>query len=196
MAGQPLDNEKEFIHQACERYGIKPTNLTFIGGLENYIYSFQKNNRDFILRAGYDAHMSFDLVQAEIDWVLYLAKGKIPVVKPVPSSAGAFVERLVIDDDTCMNVVTFEKAEGQHLDHRNPREWNEEFIKQWGSIVGKMHALTKNYLPKSTKRYEFNPLCEVQEMLVNEEKETIDRINSIFYREITKNKRLVWTHPF
>ncbi|MFW9992050.1 MAG: phosphotransferase enzyme family protein [Candidatus Odinarchaeota archaeon] len=177
-----LENaSKEYINQICERYGIKPENLSFIGGLENFVYAFQKNNRDYILRIGYDSHMSFDLVQAEIDWILYLTKGNVPVVRPIPSSKGAFVEKIDIEGtDTYLNAVAFEKAKGQHLDHHDPRKWNEEFIKQWGKIVGRMHVLAKDYTPKSAKRYEFNPQVDVQELLAHEEKETIDRISTIF----------------
>ncbi|MFX0091868.1 MAG: phosphotransferase enzyme family protein [Candidatus Hodarchaeota archaeon] len=176
MNDQPLS--KEVLHQASQCYGIKYEELTYLGGFENFVYAYQKDNQEYVLRIGLDSHMPFDLVQAEIDWLLYLAEGKVPVVKPMPSENSLFVEKLTLENSN-FNIVSFERVEGQHLDFQNPQSWDKEIIKQWGQIVGRMHALSKNYTPRSTKRYHFKPL-EDKERLKYKDKEIVERMTQIF----------------
>ncbi|MFX0115039.1 MAG: phosphotransferase enzyme family protein, partial [Candidatus Hodarchaeota archaeon] len=191
MNSQPLNSlSQEYFRQASERYGVNFENLTLIGGLENFVYSFQKNNRDYVLRVGHSTHLSFELVQAEIDWLLYLVDGDVPVTQPVPSDSGAYVEKIVINE-TYLNVVAFEKVEGQHLDFGTPNEWNKDIIRQWGRNVGRMHALTKNYTPRSSfRRYDFEPLMDVERLLSHKGKEIVERITSLFHEleELPKTK--------
>ncbi|MFX0183505.1 MAG: phosphotransferase enzyme family protein [Candidatus Hodarchaeota archaeon] len=174
---------KEYFFQAGDRFGVKPENMSYIGGFENAVYSFEKGNQEYVLRVGHCTHMSFDLVQAELDWILYLSESNVPVTKPLASDAGIYVEKININDnkDNYLNAVAFEKAEGQHLDHENPRIWNKDIIKHWGKIIGRMHALAQDYTPKSSKRYEFGmPPEDIKEFLAGEDKEVIDRIISLF----------------
>ncbi|MFW9805061.1 MAG: hypothetical protein ACFFFC_20605, partial [Candidatus Thorarchaeota archaeon] len=108
---------------ARERYGVASEQLNFAGGMENAVYSYQKDGKTVFLRFGHSSHMTLDLVSAEIDWVVYLLEKNVPVVKPVKSENGIYVERIGKGKDS-YNVVAFEEAEGEQLDFGDPKSWN------------------------------------------------------------------------
>lgn len=170
---------KKYLNQICALYGIKVGELTYVGGLENVVYSYQQEGQDYFLRIGNSKHMTFELVQAELDWVSYLVEKGVPAVKPTKSVNDRILEK-VITDDGYLNVVAFEKAIGAHLDHSNPQNWSDEIIKDYGRIVGKMHALSKNYKAKEAKRYHFKPSLDIKWLLKGEAQIIIDRISKLF----------------
>ncbi|MHA1925779.1 MAG: phosphotransferase enzyme family protein [Candidatus Thorarchaeota archaeon] len=171
---------KKHLKQACDQYGIVPNELTFSGGMENAVYSYQKNGQTIFLRFGHRSHMTLDLVTAEIEWVVYLLENDVPAVKPVKSDTGSYVERIGKGRNS-YNVVAFEKAEGEQLDFGDPMSWNDSVIRDWGKTIGKMHSVTKDYKHKSTRRYDFHP--ELDLPLVKRESKTIrNRISALFQR--------------
>lgn len=180
--------QKKYLDQIYELYGTKSEDLTYVGGMENIVYSFQKDNQDYFLRIGESKHMTSELVQAELDWVSYLVENDIPAVKPIKSVNNNILEK-VNSDDGHYNVVAFEKAMGQHL-HRNPQNWSDDIIKEYGRIIGKMHFLSKNYKRKEARRYDFKPSMDIKWLLKGEDKEVVDRIEELFQEieNLPKNK--------
>jgi len=170
---------EEFLAKIGKLYDFNPDVLSYVGGIENHVYSFSKANQEYFVRIGDSRHMSFELVEAEIDWVVYLTKNEVPAVKPIQSTNGRFIEK-VEKDNGHLNVVVFEKAKGKHLDHGNPQDWTDEIIMEYGRITGKMHSLAKNYQAKTSKRYEFQPSLDIRYMLKDEEEEIVERITEIF----------------
>jgi Ser/Thr protein kinase RdoA (MazF antagonist) len=175
-----VDNSlpKSHLNEIAERYGIKPQGLNFVGGFENSVYSFIKNSQDFFLRIGNSKHMTFNLVEAEIDWVRYLVENDVPAVRPAPSINGEYVE-MVSFGDVSYNVVAFEKAEGNHVNHGEPLGWNGDIIRDWGKVIGRMHSVTKDHKPGSSRRYEYNPGLD-SFLYKNECKEIRDYIDGLF----------------
>lgn len=172
--------EGEYLIKIGKLYDFNPDDLSYVGGIENHVYSFSKNKKEYFLRIGDNKHMSFELVEAEIDWVVYLTENDVPAVKPIQSTNGRYIEK-VKKKEGHLNVVIFEKAKGKHLDHRNPQNWSDEIIIDFGKITGKMHALAKNYQVKSSKRYDFQPSLDIKNMLKNEDKEIVEVISKIFH---------------
>ncbi|MHA2423755.1 MAG: phosphotransferase enzyme family protein, partial [Candidatus Thorarchaeota archaeon] len=144
------------LQKIGDKYGTQMENLHHLGGFENSVYSFSKNGKEYVLRIGNAKHMTFNLVQAEIDWVLHLVENDVPAIIPVPSKNGSYVESISVDD-VSYNVVAFEKAEGAHLDHTEPQKWDKQIITDWGRVIGQMHAATKKFKHKSSRRYEYRP---------------------------------------
>jgi Ser/Thr protein kinase RdoA (MazF antagonist) len=179
---------KKILEQTCNRYGILTQELTFVGGMENAVYSYQKDSQTYFLRMGHSSHMTLELVTAEIDWLVYLVDNKVPAVRPVKSHHGTYVESVGSNNDS-YNVVAFEKAEGEHMDFRNPKSWSESVIRDWGRVIGLMHSVAKDYKPKSTRRYEFHPELDMP-LIKGEAKEVKDSIRSLFQRmhELPKSR--------
>jgi Ser/Thr protein kinase RdoA (MazF antagonist) len=131
--------------------------LQFIGGFENLIYEFRKDEQEYILRAGHSSHRTTDQVKAEIDWINYLIKNEITTPAPILSQQNNFVEIAPLDLINYLNLVVFEKVTGESWTRKNPNLWDLDIIKKWGGLTGKMHKLTRDYSPpsKHIRREEF-----------------------------------------
>ncbi|MFW9862644.1 MAG: phosphotransferase enzyme family protein [Candidatus Thorarchaeota archaeon] len=163
---------------ARERYGVASEQLNFAGGMENAVYSYQKDGKTVFLRFGHSSHMTLDLVSAEIDWVVYLLEKNVPVVKPVKSENGIYVERIGKGKDS-YNVVAFEEAEGEQLDFGDPKSWNYSVVRDWGRTIGRMHSVTKDYKPKSARRYEFRPELDLS-LIKREDMKVREKVSNLF----------------
>lgn len=163
MSTKPLDKLPEnIIEKIAGYYDITPRNITFIGGFENLIYEFTKAGTGYILRAGHSLRQPTHLVQAEIHWLNYLIEGGITAARPILSIHQNYVEVIPLDASNYLNIVVFEKFEGEKITTENPETLNPKIIENWGAIMGKMHYLTKNYSPPANyRRNEF----ETQERL-------------------------------
>jgi Ser/Thr protein kinase RdoA (MazF antagonist) len=171
---EPEKVPKEYLTKIGEVYDFYPNDLTYVGGMENHVYSVSKNNQEYFVRIGDSRHMSFELVEAEIDWVVYLVENGVPAVKPIQSSNGKYIEKIEREQGY-LNVVVFEKARGEHT-----QKWSDEIIVAFGKTVGKMHALAKNYQAKQSKRYHFQPSLSIEHMLKNEEEDIVEIIQKHF----------------
>lgn len=148
---------EDILNEAAARYGIEREKLKFINDFENYIYEYEKNDRQYILRLTHSSHRSENLVNGELDWISYLNANNVNVCKPVLSNNSKLVER--IDGNNSYFLATaFEKAPGEHVDRNNELLWNSSIFEKWGQSVGRMHALTKKYIPSqdSYKRFEIS----------------------------------------
>ena len=168
------------LKYACERYGVAPEDLNFAGGMENAVHSYQRDGQTIFLRFGHSSHMTFDLVTAEIDWVVYLIENGIPAVRPVKSERGSYVEKIGKGRDS-YNVVAFKKAEGNQLDFGDPKSWKDAVVRDWGKTIGKMHSVTKDYKAKSARRYQFHPELDLS-LIKGESRKVIDRVRDLFQR--------------
>lgn len=138
----------EIFKVICNRFEIEQDQIKLLDGFENFIYEFQKNDKDYILRVTHSLHRTEELINAEVEWVNYLAEGGVPVSKAVHSPAGNLVER-VDTEDTYFLAIAFEKAPGTHT---RKEDRTDKTFKKLGGIIGKMHKLTKDFVPSENKR--------------------------------------------
>ncbi|HEY8364273.1 MAG TPA: phosphotransferase [Haloplasmataceae bacterium] len=148
-------NIKELITQDCiskvkELYGIEQ--VIEIGGFENFILGYHKDNENYILRITHSSHRNLEQVQAEIDWINFLDNKGISVSKPIKSCNGHYVEKINLNDSYFI-VTSFIKAKGNHIT-RN--DFNDSLLENYGAIIGKMHRVTKEYQDEKKRRYRFD----------------------------------------
>lgn len=122
--------------------------VKFIGGFESFVYEFNKNNRDYILRISHSFHRSIDMFRGEIEWVNYLSDCGVSVSKAVKSEGGELIEKVDVNDSYFI-AVAFEKAKGRHV---NKEDFGEKLYKNWGREIGKIHKATKDYRVSSPDR--------------------------------------------
>ncbi len=134
------------LSQAMEPFGIDADQITLLDGFESFIYQFQKEGREYILRISHTQRRSADLIRGELDWINYLADGGVGVSRAVPSQSGEWVE--VVDDQHGGQFLAaaFVKAGGQPSWKAGIYE-NEELFTPYGRLIGRMHRLTKSYQP-------------------------------------------------
>lgn len=139
--------DEALVIKALKLYGIAKEECHFIGGFQNLVYSYTKNNKNYVLRFSHDSHCSDTLILAELDWINYLADNGLSVCKSIQSIRQVDCEMVETNKDRYY-VVAFEMAKGHKININNESEWNEEFFSRWGSMVGRIHSLTKKYKSK------------------------------------------------
>jgi len=135
-------------------FGLKLKDVTYIGGFENFVYGFKKNDKEYILRIGHSDHREYDMIRAELDWVNFLAENEAAVSTPIKSITGELVEIIKINNGSYFTVTAYEKAKGNRPSKENIKD---EFSFEYGRAIGKLHQLTKEYKVAEGihKRYEW-----------------------------------------
>ncbi|MEO7839245.1 MAG: phosphotransferase, partial [Anaerolineales bacterium] len=144
------------LHEAMQRYGIAEPQIQPLDAFESFIYEFERDGLGYILRIGHSLRKSEALIQAEVDWINYLARGGVSVARAVPSASGKLVEAIDDDQGGQFLVTAFVKAAGQP-----PWEagWTPSRYENYGRLLGQMHALAVNYQPASaSKRPEWDDI--------------------------------------
>jgi Ser/Thr protein kinase RdoA (MazF antagonist) len=126
------------------RFGIAENQITLLDGFESFIYEFSREDGDFILRVGHSLRRTPELIQGEVDWINYLAAGGANVAQAILSVQGNLVERLDDRHGDQFLATAFVKAPGGHPQRE---DWTPEFIQHYGRVMGRIHALSKDYEP-------------------------------------------------
>jgi Ser/Thr protein kinase RdoA (MazF antagonist) len=133
----------QILAEACQRYGIAIEKIEELGGFESFIYGFEKDGAQYVLRLGHSLRRSPDLIRGEVDWIHQLARGGAGAAKAVHSEAGNLVELLPDGQGEHFLATAFEWAQGGFVSQMGG--WTEKFMLNYGHLIGKMHALTKQY---------------------------------------------------
>ena len=133
----------QILAEAQQRYGIAAENMKELGGFESFIYGYEKDGRGYVLRLGHSLRRSPDLIRGEVDWINHLARGGAGVAKAVNSEAGNLVELIPDGQGEQFLATAFVKAKGGSPWKNNTL--SAEFMGNYGRLLGKIHALTKEY---------------------------------------------------
>jgi Ser/Thr protein kinase RdoA (MazF antagonist) len=166
----------DILQAARQRYGITDDQIRLLDGFESFIYEFEQDNQAYILRIGHSHRRSAFLIQGEVDWINYLAGGGASVAQAVLSKNGKLVELIDDQNSGYFLATAFTRASGQHP---GKEAWNEALFERYGRLIGKMHALTKNYEPSDPtwKRPEWNDpeMLEVESWLPASESIAVEK---------------------
>src|SRR5688572_13708024 len=141
------------LHEAMQRYGIAKHQIQPLDAFESFIYEFERDGLDYILRIGHSFRKSEALIQAEVDWINYLARGGVSVARAIPSASGKLVEAIEDGQGGQFLVTAFVRAAGQ-----KPWEagWTPARYENYGRLLGQMHALAIDYQPLASRRPEWD----------------------------------------
>lgn len=137
------DNSEYILKEAAGRYGISCENLKRLGSFESFVYEYEKENKVYILKITHSIHRTAALIQGELEWVNYLAADEVAVTRVVHSINKRLFERIEVDSSFFL-VYSFEKAPGQSA---RGMKWSKSLIENWGQTLGRMHRLTKSFIP-------------------------------------------------
>ena len=134
----------DILHEAMRRYGVAPERTRWLDGFESFMYEFERDDGDYILRIGHSLRRTVPMIQGEVNWINYLVEGGVPAARAILSENGKLVE--LVDDGQGEHFLAtaFVKARGGHPKRadRTPR-----FFEAYGAMMGRMHALTLQYTP-------------------------------------------------
>jgi Ser/Thr protein kinase RdoA (MazF antagonist) len=130
-------------------FGADPKKLTFIGGFQNFIYSYIRGDLKYILRFTPSTLRTYEGLAAELEWIRYLSKNGLSVSSPITSVAGKDIERVqgnMID----FYVTSFIHAPGHKIGYPaclgNPL-----LYELCGRVTGRLHELSKRYKPETRR---------------------------------------------
>src|SRR6185503_8952587 len=101
------------LQEAMQRHGIAKEQIKPMEAFESFIYEFERDGLGYILRIGHSFRKSQALIQAEVDWINYLARGGVSVARAIPSNKGNLVEAIDDGQGGQFLVTAFVKAAGQ-----------------------------------------------------------------------------------
>lgn len=137
-------NENILI-EARQRYNIAADQIKLLDGFESFMYEFEKEGDAYILRLGHSRRRSPELIRGEVDWINYLAAGGAGVARAVLSERGELVEEIADGQGGIFLATAFMKAEGGPVWEMGG--WTDELIERYGNLLGRIHHLSKQYVP-------------------------------------------------
>ena len=135
----------DILRQAMLRFGIQKNEIELLDGFESFIYQFKRAQQgEFILRVSHSGRRTPEMIAGEVDWINYLGSGGAQVAQSILSERGNLVEAIDDGFGEQFLATAFTKAQGNP-----PREteWTPDFVEHYGGVIGRMHALTKDYEP-------------------------------------------------
>lgn len=127
------------------RYGISPDRIQILDGFESYMYEFNRDGQNYILRIGHSFRRNDNLIHGEVDWINYLARGGASVSRAILSNNERLVERINDGKEEQFLVTAFVRAAGRPI--QKGKQWNDELFERYGRLIGRMHALSRSYEP-------------------------------------------------
>lgn len=135
----------EHALEGAARFGVSPDELTFIGGFQNFIYSYTHDGSKYILRFTPSTLRTSEGLAAEIEWIRYLSENGLSVSDPVSSIGGKDLERIdgnMID----FYVTSFRYASGRKIGYPECLD-NSILYKQCGRMTSRLHEFARRYKP-------------------------------------------------
>lgn len=136
---------ENILEQAAALFGLPKDSLNSLGGFESYVYQYQKEGQDYILKITHSLRRTKDYILGEIDWLTFLAAKGLSVSKAIPSPNGNLIETIPGSHGDFL-VISYEKAPGQEAHEGN---WDETLFEKWGEFMGEIHKATKDYTLKN-----------------------------------------------
>lgn len=149
-----LYNDNIF-QEALARFEISPSTIRELGGFESFLYEYERDGKPYILRISHSLHHPPNRTRGEMDFLNYLSGFGMAVPHPTPSKNGNLVEVIEVspgDGNSCQDlrepshfsIVTYDKAPGGRV---TQKQWTPDLFHKMGRFMGRMHALTKGYIP-------------------------------------------------
>lgn len=127
--------------EIASRWEHTEGSVRFFRASANFLFTFEHADRAFFLRFIHAAERNQSSIQAEMNYLQYLATRGVSVAIPVRSSAGHLVEAVSTARGT-WNAVVFERLTGNSFESN---ELTPEQIVRWGQTLGALHNATQGF---------------------------------------------------
>lgn len=125
------------LAEISAKYAIRADSIRLIKGDSNLIYDCS----DSILRISYSGIRTVSDVEAEIEWLRFLHRKGLSVVRLLPSLNGRLRE-VIEGRDGYFTAVLFEKIAGSKVEKTT---WNITHFEKLGRLTGKLHNANSAY---------------------------------------------------
>lgn len=87
--------QQQLLDQLARCYAIEQSQLRCLtDNPEDGVYGFTQHGQVFVLKYTLPTARTDSSLQAQVDWINYLARHDVPVSRPIPSPQGRLVEQL------------------------------------------------------------------------------------------------------
>ena len=149
--------QSQLLDKICSLYAIKRNSLKLFPeyeGCQNIIFFYSTKKIEYVLRITFRDDRTYEDILAEVHFINYLHENKASVSNPIRSKENNFVEKLNASGIS-VYVVVFNRAKGIRLPDNNYKYRDgvsiDEYYYNYGKTLGKMHRLTKDYIPTDKK---------------------------------------------
>jgi len=134
--------ESPLADEILARWEHDEGSAKYLRASANFVFFFKQANQKYILRFNHASERQEAQIQAELDYVNYLADAGLRVAKPVRSAAGNFVETVATAQGIFFAVV-FEGLAGEQPEFEalTPAHFT-----AWGKALGELHTAAQAYL--------------------------------------------------
>lgn len=132
----------EIRDQCFSRFGV--TTARLVSNWHSFTFEAETPAGPCILKITHSSHRTDDQLEAETDWVFFLVSNGVGVPRINVSLNSLRVERVPVGD-SYFCVVSYEKLIGEPI---GDSLWNERLFRRWGALIGKLHRLSREYVPK------------------------------------------------
>jgi amicoumacin kinase len=136
------------VDYAASCYAISPAQLEPIsGGFFNRVFQFSRDDGVFMLRiTPPNEEIDVQATRAILAWMHFLGQGGASVASPVLSVHHRLVEVCEGEDGRYL-ITAFLKAPGVVAEELSREQWSDALYQELGRAVGRMHALSRTYVP-------------------------------------------------
>lgn len=141
---------RRLAKETAALWDAEPGTIEHISDSGNSVYLFLSNGERFILRLTSPTYRTREELEAEIEFLLHLDACSVKIGKPLRSREGGFVEDAQLDDMR-MLASAFTFAPGIRV-MPDSEHWNEDFFREWGATLGRIHRAASSFSPETTAR--------------------------------------------
>lgn len=141
---------REIALKAVRLWRGEPDSLRQVSASANPVFNFSAAGQPLFLRLTSARNRTIEQIEAELNFINYLHRGRVDVRLPVKSANGREVETIQ-DGDILRFACVFKEAEGECLAFGTD-EANKKHFQLRGRTLGRIHALSRDYTPAPHKR--------------------------------------------
>ena len=166
----------ETARTAIELWSGDAASLRLVSDSTNHVYCFNESGERRYLRLTSGLARTKGQIEAELDFITHLRRGGASVVPPLPSASGRLIETIP-SADSSFSACVFEEAEGARFSY-DPAAPDKNHFRLRGRTLGRIHALSRSYLPSDTLRrfaWDEDELLVAADELLPESEATVRR---------------------
>lgn len=185
------------IDEICKKYNITSDDLIPVDSYFSDDFEYTQNNQRRVLKIINAKQINTDYLKSEVEYLNHLKTNGLSVSYLLKSADANYIECIGVSKEESLYAVSYNKAEGfsalQMYEH--PINFPESFLEIWGSYLGKLHRLSKTFVPSESFNrpdwldiidfFDLSEYPESQEKVVLQYKKTVDKINRLSKSEHT-----------
>lgn len=140
----------EVLARCAALWDVTPGTLTPVRESANSVHEFRAHGSRFFLRMTSDRHRNREQLEAELDFVHFVATRGLAVSCPHPSRHGNFVETFDTGDAASWHAVAFAAAPGRHFRFLS-EDVNRGLFRTWGQAMGSLHLASRDFVPNPAR---------------------------------------------